>query len=97
MARPKSELFHGKAMLAREAMLRHCHDRNAPGVRVMVDVIAGAIHETAYKTRSEYVKKADRKAAEAFLAGDHAMTAACELAGLEPHFVRYVAERVKAT
>lgn len=97
MARPKSELFHGKAMLAREVLLRKCHDRNAPGVQIIVDVIAEAIHETAYKTRGQQTTESGKQAAEAFLSGGEGLSMACELAGLEPHFVRFVAERVRGS
>ena len=76
-------------MLAREVLLRKCASRESPAVRVLVDVIAGAMHETAYRA------KRNTRAAEAFLWDDGAMTAVCELIGLELHFVRFVADRVR--
>lgn len=76
-------------MLAREALLRKCSNRESPAVRVLVDVIAGAMHEMAY------CDQRNTRAAVGFLADNKVMGAVSEPTGLEPHFVRFVADRVR--
>lgn len=84
-----------KSALARKALIRHTSMPSAPESKLIVEIFVQAISDSLVRP-SAHLKKAEKRSAEAFLLKRGCLDAYCSLVGLEPEYVRFVAERIRA-